>query len=110
MDSYFSGKHPRVDTFDARDVVVLEVGIEVGERSEVAFDTAFLSHRKALDTGSFALDVFRVYSIVADERVGHYYDLTFVGGVSEDFLVACHTGVEDDLADPFAFCAKAPSR
>ena len=44
------------------------------------------------------LEVFRIRTIVPDERKGHRHDLATVGRVGEDLLVAGHRRVEDDLA------------
>ncbi len=47
-------------------------------------------------------------AVVADERIGHRHDLAFVGWIGQHFLVAGHTGVENDFSGCFSRCAKGP--
>ncbi len=53
------------------------------------------------------LDVLVVGADIADVREGEGDDLPGVRWVGEDFLVACHGGVEADLADRGAGGAQA---
>ena len=46
----------------------------------------------------FILHVLIRHAVVANERIGEDEDLAAVGGVSECFGVADHSGVEDDFA------------
>ena len=40
-------------------------------------------------------NILGIDAVVADVRIGHRDDLTRVGRVGEDFLIAGHRGVED---------------
>ena len=62
-----------------------------GERRRLAHDET--GHMRCLRFG-----VARSDTVVADLRRRHRDDLPGVGGVSQDFLVAGHAGVEDNLA------------
>lgn len=48
----------------------------------------------------------QVDSDIANVRAGESYKLALVAGISHDFLVARHGGVEDDLSDLSAHCSK----
>ena len=50
--------------------------------------------------------VFAGDAVIADERVGKADELAAVGGIREDFLVAGHARVEDDLAAGFEFAGE----
>ena len=39
-------------------------------------------------------DILRVYSVVADFRIGHVHNLALVGRVRENLLIAGHRSVE----------------
>jgi len=43
------------------------------------------------------LHVLKVDARVANHRVGHRYDLTLIGRIGEDLLIAGHRGVETHL-------------
>jgi hypothetical protein len=53
------------------------------------------------------LDVLVIRADVADVRKRERDDLTRIGGIGEDLLVAGHCGVEADLADSMARRAEA---
>ena len=48
--------------------------------------------------------------VVADEGVGHGYDLALIGRVGKHFLIARHAGVEDDFAESLAAGAEGVPR
>jgi hypothetical protein len=58
-----------------------------------------------MDAGGFA--VFAIDTVVADVGIGQGDDLTAVGRIGQDFLVAGQRGVEDDFADAAAAGADA---
>lgn len=66
---------------------------------------AHLAHDEAGDPALARLVVVKVNAVVADERVGHGNDLTEVGRVGQNLLIACHAGVEYDLTDALSFVA-----
>jgi hypothetical protein len=51
-------------------------------------------------------DILRIHPDVADLRICHRNQLTFVRRVREDFLVAGHAGVEHDLTHRLALGAE----
>jgi len=59
---------------------------------------------------SFWIPVAFIGSIIADERIGHGYNLLVVRRVGQDFLVAAHGRIEDDLSALAAFGAKRGAR
>jgi hypothetical protein len=89
---------PGVDPGQAHDAGLGEVVAERAGGREVAGDPAGLTDDEARHLQLSALDVRGVHPVVADLGRGHAEDLTAVGGVGEDLLVARHRGVEADLA------------
>ncbi|MEY3457593.1 MAG: hypothetical protein RL215_750 [Planctomycetota bacterium] len=67
----------------------------------VAGGLAEFADDEAAEEETAAFDVFGVDAVVADEGVGHGDDLTVVGGIRKDFLVAGHAGVEHHFAIDF---------
>ena len=66
--------------------------------------------RETLDDKGFEkrlarFDVFGIDAGVADQRIRHGDDLTGVGRVGQDFLIARHRGIENDFANGFALKA-----
>ena len=53
------------------------------------------------------LDILVVGADIADMREGEGDELSGIGGIGEDLLIAGHRGVEADLADGVAFRAEA---
>ena len=66
---------------------------------------AHLAHDEAGNPALAGLVVVKVDAVVADERVRHGNDLTVVGRVGQNLLIACHAGVEYDLTDALSFVA-----
>ncbi len=52
-------------------------------------------------------DIFRIGADIADMREGEGDDLTGIGGIGHDLLIAGHRGVEADLAHRLALGAQA---
>ena len=53
------------------------------------------------------LDILVVGADIADMREGEGDELSGIGGIGEDLLIAGHRGVEADFADRLAFGAEA---
>src|SRR5208282_4878226 len=66
-----------------------------------------LAHDQSLDIRMHGFVVFGIRAVVSDFRVGQDDDLTAVGGVGEDFLVAGDGSIKNDFAGAFAFSAVA---
>src|SRR6266542_3829939 len=61
---------------------------------------------ETLDKWLSRFDVFRIDADVADFRIGHSDQLSLIGRVRENLLIAGHAGVKDDFAYRFAFGAE----
>jgi hypothetical protein len=105
-----AGQGAGVDLVDAQDASrAQEVG-QAAVGAPVAADAARLADDVARHVDALALEVLRVDAVVAHQGVGHGDDLAAVGGVGEDFLVAGHGGVEDDLAFSLSLAGEGSAR
>ena len=95
----------RVDAVDAGDAVLLEVVVKALFAPPVAGRGQVADHKPGQKKGA-AFHVRAIDSVVADFRCGEGDELSGVGGVGEDFLVAAHAGVEDHLAERILRCPK----
>ena len=75
-------------------------------RSPIGWDLAGFPHDEAGRLQSVGLEVVVVDPVVADQRIGQEDNLARVAGIGEDLLIAGHAGVENNLADSFAFSAE----
>ena len=102
-----------VDAAETDDAAPLEPLLEVELRAVarrradrgLQDDPARARRRRHVD----GLDVLLVGADVADMREGEGDDLSGIGGIGEDFLVAGHGGVEADFAHRMAGGAEAKS-
>ncbi len=105
------GQSAGVDTGDADDVALLEPSIEpldgaiVRRVGDVGPEHGTADTRKSGHVDR--LDILVVGAHIADVREGERDDLSGVGGIGEDLLVAGHCGVEADLAGGVADCTDA---
>ena len=76
----------------------VEIVAQRAVRAPVAGDRRRLAHDEAGHMRRLRLGIARGDAVVADLRRRHRDDLPGVGRVGQDFLVAGHAGVEDDLA------------
>ena len=86
-----------------------QIGGQTLGRAPVARQATAFLHQKSADVGFGRLVVFRRNAVIADKRIGHGDDLTGVGGVGEDFLVAGHTGIKDHFAQALTTTAQSPT-
>ena len=84
----------------------LQKSLQVAAGAPVAGKLPILPYDKPFQMNSGRFHVFRVDSGIADERIGHCDDLSLVGRVGQDFLIAGHSRVEDDLAQNLALSGK----
>ena len=96
-----------VDALDAGDVVPLQVRSKVAAGAKVARNAVELADNEALHLRMGRLFIFRVDAVVADQRISHGDDLSLVGRIGQDLLVAGHAGVENDFAEGFVVRSKA---
>jgi hypothetical protein len=64
---------------------------------------------EALHLHPLGFDIFGIDAVIAHEGVSHGNDLALVGGISENFLISGHGGVEDHLAGALAGSGKRPA-
>ena len=93
-----AGECPRVDSLDAELLVLLEEFLEGLARPPVAGEGLILLDDESLEVDLRRFHILGVDPVAADEGIGHRHDLLFIGGIGQDFLVARHSRVEDDLA------------
>ena len=100
------GQRPRVDPLHPELAVRLQERLQVLAGAPVARILLVLPDDESFEMDAGRLHVLRVDPGVADQRVGHRDDLSLVGGIGEDLLVAGHPRVEDDLPQDLALPGK----
>ena len=95
----------RVDVGNDGNSVGDEIVVERFRRAPVAGNRRHPPNDKGFEKRLSGFDVFGIDAGIADQRVGHRDDLTGVGRIRQDLLIARHRGVEDDFADGFALKA-----
>src|SRR5581483_6403328 len=75
--------------------------------TEVTGNVRQFADDEALDLRLAGFAVVVVDAVIADQRIGHCHDLSLVGRVGDDFLIAGHAGVEHNFASRFTGGAKA---
>ena len=93
-----AGQRPGVEGLDAENLVLMKVFGQAGTRPEIARKRLIFPDQQGGYLDSVGLHIFRIDPVIADQRIGHGYHLTAVGGIGQDFLVSGHTGIEYDLA------------
>ncbi len=88
----------RIHALDASDPVPLQVVLKGALRPPVAVGGAQLAHDQTGDPWARRLIILRRHPVVTDERGGHRHDLSCVGRIGQDFLIAGEARVEDDFA------------
>ena len=92
------GKCAGVDTIDAGAAGFAEVlvkglgGAPVGGFCEVVDDEPGKKQ-------SAGLDIFRIYTVIADFRAGKHHKLSRIARIGENLLISAHAGVENHLSD-----------
>ena len=105
LASQLAGQTAGINAGQTDNLLRLEVLVERYLAAPVGRVFAHLAHDKAGNPAFAGLVVVKVDAVVADERVGHGNDLTVVGRVGQNLLIACHAGVEYDLTDALSFVA-----
>ena len=98
--SLANASHQRagVDTCNSRHARVAQPGVETTRCPPAARDPKeFLDH-ESRQKGAIRLFILRVHPDVSDLCIGHGDDLTGIGWIGQDLLIARHARVEDDLA------------
>src|SRR5262249_28678919 len=102
-----ANKRARVYIGKHRNLELLEIFFGHLLRAPVGADLRELAHDQALNVGARGFVVFGVGAVVADLRIGQNDDLSGVGGVGENFLIAGNGSIKNDFAVAFAFGAVA---
>ena len=97
-----AGQLAGVHSFNAGGVVALEPVIHGGICAPAGVQVGKLADDDSCGLRCRAFAVFLYDTVVADEGIGHSQNLPLVSGVSHDFLVAHHGGVEAGFA---CYCA-----
>ena len=95
--SQYAGQRPGVDTGNRDHPVVRQVIAEGPVGAPVAGHGRRVAHDKAGHLGSPRLGILRRHAVVADLRRRHGDDLSGVGRIGQDLLIAGHARVEHDL-------------
>ncbi len=93
----------RVDLGDRHDAVALQVGVEGFLRAPVAREQRQVADHESRGVHRGRFGVLGIAAGVADVRIGQGDDLSCVGRIGQDFLVAGHRRVEHDFADSPSF-------
>ena len=104
------GERARVDAADGDDAARLQPGVEVLRRAIIGWLGDRRSHHAAAHAAggeASRLQVLGIGADIADMREGEGDDLSGIGRVGQDFLIAGHGGVEADFAHGNAGGARA---
>ena len=96
-----------INTLNAHDVMLAHIGGQTLLRPPVAGPLPVFLDHKAFHKGLAGFDIFGIDPDIADLGIGHGNDLTLIGGIGENLLIAGQRGVEDDLADRFSLSAES---
>jgi len=96
-------QRPGIDARNPRHVRLGEESIDAALGAPVAGLIEQFANHEAREKGAGRLLVLGVDPHVADLGIGHGHDLTRVGGVGDDLLVARHARIEDHLARAHAY-------
>ena len=100
-----AGQLARIDASNGNDTVLLQVGRQVLLATPARGNQRQVTNDQASGEIGIGFKIFRIATGVADMRVGQRDDLTAIGGIGKDFLVAGHSGVEHHLATGNAISA-----
>src|SRR3989454_2819536 len=95
----------RIDIRNGRYAVLRQVGLEALRRPPVAGHWRQVADDESFEERLPRFDVLGIDAGIADERIGHRNDLTGIGRVGKNFLVARHRSIENDFTHGLAFKA-----
>ena len=93
-----AGDRAGIDALDAGNVLHLQKLIQRVVRTEVARLLAALAHHEPEYRRVQAFEIIMVDAVIADHRISHHDDLSAIGQVAEHFLIAAHSGIEDQFS------------
>ena len=91
------GQHPGVNTLDGHDLVPFQKIDQGFLFSPVGREGCQFFDDEPFHPRPVRFYILGITAIIPDQGIGHGHDLAVIGRVGEDFLVAGHGGVEDDL-------------
>jgi hypothetical protein len=100
-------ERPCVQSFHAERAAGFQKGLERTAAAPVARRILIFPDDEAFKINPGGLHILVIDAGVADQRIGHRHDLTLVGRIGEDLLVAGHAGVENRLAQHLARAGKS---
>ena len=74
------------------------IGIQGKTFGEVCFNTGMTGYQEIFTDPSY----FGQIMVATNPHIGNYHDLSKVRRIGEDFLIACHSGVEANFAKGFS--------
>ena len=99
----------RVDPADCGHAALFQIFLKRLLAAPATRDGAYFAHDKALDLDAVGFFVRLVHAVVAHFDRRHCNDLTEIGRVCKNFLVARHRRIEYRLADDRFLCAERAS-
>ena len=99
-----------IDTLNTYNTLLTKKIIKVHFISEVRRKITLFSYYKSFKISVLCLHILKINSVVTDKRESHSDNLTCKRRVSKSFLIACHTGCENDFSDDVFLSAEKRSR
>src|SRR5262245_40268845 len=92
---------PCIDIGNSRNPRSAQILVERFARAPVGVGARELPHDEAFGKYAARFYVLFVDAVISDERISHRDDLSAVGWIGEDLLIAGHCSVEDNLTHNF---------
>ena len=100
-------QRPRRHARNTDDALILQISAEIAAVTPAADNRTKRADNKASRPDARRFGIFEVDAGIADMRHGHSDNLSAVGRIGQNFLVAGHGRIEDDLAGLNPLRAKA---
>ncbi len=94
MRTHMPHERTRIDIGDGNHAVVVQIVVQRIATGRPAGRIGAGPHNEARRLGGDGLVFGIIGTVVADVRIRHHHQLSVVRRVGQDFLVACHAGVE----------------
>ena len=95
------GQRAGINSFNPGHVVFFKERMQRHVRTEIAGNRAGFPDNERVRPGALRFHVFRTYAVIADERIRHADSLPRVAGIRQNFRIAGHRGIENNLAHDF---------
>ena len=103
------GERSRIDALNARNPVLKKIARQIAIGSPITHHRGQFPDHKARKVRFVGFFIHGVHPVVADEGIGHGNDLSLVGRVGQNLLIARHGCVEANFATYRGFCSKTTS-